>query len=821
MAQTAPTDAEALRLAELRSIDLTALRPVIDRVTRLARGAADAPFAYVSLIEDGRVWMSGFAGMPECFVPVATSTTALRLNEGAVWLEDFAAVYPNHPWVVGEPRQRFYANAPIELASGLCLGALCVGGSEVRPRDEKIIGYLSDLAALVAEAVERLRAQRAAETSARETHAAVAVRDAVMKYSPVSLGVLDRDLRYVYVNEQWTLDKGVAEADALGRTMETLFPETYALFHETYAKALAGDTQVGDRIHAPVPGRPDRWLKATVSPWLNDSGAVAGVISMSHDISGLVDSLERAQRSEDRLKLALEIAEVSVYELDYRSRTLKLDGAADSFFESSYTYADLAPDIWVTVHPDDRAEAKAAWERSVADGRPFRTEYRMNVPDREVWAHSAAELIHGEDGRLDGVLGVLKNITSRKAAEATIVRARDAAEAANRAKSEFLANMSHEIRTPLNGVMGVASALGRTALDPAQAEMVGLIEISAQTLEAILADVLDIARVESGRLELKAEPFDLADCLGSAAALFQPAVAAKGLGFELDVAPGADGAFVGDVVRLRQIVCNLLSNAVKFTAEGRVALSARAEPDGDHTRLTLTVRDTGIGFSPEVKARLFERFEQADGSITRRYGGTGLGLAISRALAEAMGGALDGGSEPGRGATFVLTLTLERARTAVPAAPRQAHSVVAADRAPRVLLAEDHAINRKVVELLLGQVGVDLTCVENGAEAVEAAAAGGFDLILMDMQMPVMDGLTAIRAIREAERSTSGPATPIWALSANALPEHVEASLNAGADGHLSKPISAQALLDVLAAACDGEEEPQALSASGGEGFRR
>jgi CheY-like chemotaxis protein len=328
--------------------------------------------------------------------------------------------------------------------------------------------------------------------------------------------------------------------------------------------------------------------------------------------------------------------------------------------------------------------------------------------------------------------------------------------------------------------------------------MVGLIETSGQTLEAILADVLDIARIESGRLELKPEPFDLGECLRSAAALFQPNATEKGLTFDLDIDPFADGVFVGDVVRIRQIVCNLLSNAVKFTGAGGVALSAGVDPGG---RLAIAVSDTGIGFDDEAKARLFERFEQADGSITRRFGGTGLGLAISRALAEAMDGVLEAESAPGFGSRFTLTLRLQRGGEARIARDRPLAPVLAPGRTPKVLLAEDHIINRKVVELLFDGLDLSLTCVENGAEAVEAALHGRFDLILMDMQMPVMDGLAAIRAIRAAE-SPAGRQTPIWALSANALPEHVSASLTAGADGHLSKPVSAQALFAALAEAC-------------------
>jgi PAS domain S-box-containing protein len=799
------------RAAEVRSLDLNALRPVIERVTRLARRAADAPFAYVVLVEDDHVWHSGFEGVPEHVADSNLSATARTPDDfRPSWIEDVAPLEPDHPWVTNWPFSRGYANAPIVVQGGLKLGALCVVWTEPRARDESVAATLEDLAALLSEAVERLRAQRQTDLAVRQSRAATALSTAVMSAAPVALGVTDRDLRYIYVNEQWTLEKGFSEAEALGRTMEDLFPQSYPVLKDAYASCLAGETLSSERVLVSSPQKGDRWLRATLCPWTDSDGQIGGLISMSHDVTDVIETLKRAQNSEKRLKLALEIAEVLVYEVDYREKVLRVDGAEDTFFGGALSYDDVVRDMWVTVHPDDRDAAKACWEHHLATGAPFRTEYRLNPPDgREVWAFSAAELIKDDDDRISGVLGVLKNITSRKHVEEATARARDLAEAANRAKSEFLANMSHEIRTPLNGVMGVASALARTDLTPAQSEMVGLIETSGQTLEAILADVLDLARIESGRLELKPEPFDLTACLRSVAALFRPGAQEKGLAFDLSIDPTAFGVFVGDDVRLRQILCNLLSNAVKFTAAGRISLEAGATSDGG---LSITVTDTGIGFGADMKERLFERFEQADGSITRRFGGTGLGLAISRALTEAMGGALEAWSEPGAGSRFTLTLDLERGSLPLTERARPVAAALDDARAPRVLLAEDHPINRKVVELLFGDSGVQLTTVENGAEAVEAAASQQFDLILMDMQMPVMDGLTAIREIRAAESRGRLFPVSIWALSANALPEHVAASMAAGADGHLSKPVSTEALFAALAEAC-AERPADVLSA--------
>jgi signal transduction histidine kinase/CheY-like chemotaxis protein len=361
------------------------------------------------------------------------------------------------------------------------------------------------------------------------------------------------------------------------------------------------------------------------------------------------------------------------------------------------------------------------------------------------------------------------------------------ADAANKAKSVFLANMSHEIRTPLNGVVAMADALSRRPLDPEAADMVQSIRSSGESLERLLSDILDAARIDSGKLAVEQIPFHVGDTVRSAVALHQAQAFDKGTQLTVDIAPDADDHFLGDPVRIRQIISNFVSNAIKFTAGGEVRVAATFTGN----LLTLAVEDTGIGFDA-THEDIFGRFQQADGTITRRYGGTGLGLAICAELAGLMGGTVDCASTLGAGSRFWTTLPLARAD----APSGSDESPVSYVEAPglRILVADDHPVNRKVLEMMLAPSGCELVLVVDGAEAVAACLVRTFDVILMDMQMPVMDGVSAVREIRQLEKNRGSARTPIIMVTANAFPEHVAASAAAGADSHLSKPVRLDAL---------------------------
>lgn len=386
-----------------------------------------------------------------------------------------------------------------------------------------------------------------------------------------------------------------------------------------------------------------------------------------------------------------------------------------------------------------------------------------------------------------------------------LLDAHAALEAASDAKSEFLARMSHEIRTPLNGVLGMAQALvAEPDLRAEHRRRLAVIQESGESLLVILNDILDLSKVEAGRLELEKIAFDLGEVVRAAQETFAPQAAAKGIGFRVDLDPRAAGVYLGDPTRFRQILFNLLSNAVKFTDRGEVGLTVSWRNEV----LEVDVVDSGVGIAAEDLARLFNRFQQVDTSTTRRYGGTGLGLSICRELAELMGGAIEAHSAPGAGARFTLLLPLRRVgdaetplREAETPAERSAAALAEGGPPLRVLAAEDNAVNQLVLRTLLQQIGIDPVIVGDGAAAVEAWRATPCDLILMDVEMPVLDGVAAARAIREAEAAEGRLRTPILALTANAMQHQVTAYLAAGFDGHVAKPIDAAQLYEAVAEA--------------------
>jgi two-component system, sensor histidine kinase len=420
--------------------------------------------------------------------------------------------------------------------------------------------------------------------------------------------------------------------------------------------------------------------------------------------------------------------------------------------------------------------------------------------DGRVWMDVILSPIFNADGSHAMTIAVERDITEARAHEAELSRARLAAEAAAQAKSRFLATMSHEIRTPMNGVIGMADLLSATPLNPVQADYVRWIVESGQALLTIINDILDISKLQAGKPVILAEPFDLRACIDGAMALLQPTAAAKKIGLFLAPVDGAVPHLLGDEGRIRQVLLNLIGNAVKFTAAGDVTIGLTATRVAEHCAVSIAVKDTGIGIAADQIGRIFDSFTQADDQITRRFGGTGLGLAISRLLAREMGGEITASSAFGDGACFTFSVLLPVAATDIAAKSDVAAMTGAEYRGQRILVAEDNKTNSLIVRRMLETEALTLDFAENGARAVALYQLHRPDLVLMDMSMPVMDGLQATREIRRIEAEQGLPRCPVIALTANAFGEDRDACFAAGLDDFLTKPVTRAALTARIAA---------------------
>jgi len=430
----------------------------------------------------------------------------------------------------------------------------------------------------------------------------------------------------------------------------------------------------------------------------------------------------------------------------------------------------VGQDSFEMVHPEDRGEFAQAHLDMISGRRAPGTPicYRVRHKDGHwIWVEGNPSLVRDEAGAAVEFVDVSRDVTDRVELETRLARALAEAEQAARVKSEFLANMSHEIRTPLTSIVGFAAFLDEMPLEPAAKGYAGKVVSASRTLLAIFNDVLDFSKLEAGQLAIKPRPCDPVECAADVLELFGPQAEAKGLGLGLET--GARGLAMIDPDRLRQVLMNLAGNAVKFTQDGSVRLACVWEPETE--RLTCRVTDTGPGLDAEAQAKLFQRFSQVDGSTTRAHGGTGLGLAICKGLVEAMGGTIGVESRPGEGSTFWFQIPAPAASAA--AAEAEEAPVLGALADLRILAADDNPQNLEILRSILAPMGVQLTEASNGAQAVEAAKLQAFDLVLMDLRMPGVDGWAAARAIRDGDGPNRD--TPILAFSADVAPDRREA----------------------------------------------
>ena len=531
--------------------------------------------------------------------------------------------------------------------------------------------------------------------------------------------------------------------------------------------------------------------------------------SVHHEFNSRLLAEEALDETRDRLQLAVEAAGLALWDWQLPS---------DQVFLTA-RWGDMLGDIPIDgywdikslrerTHPDDRVQLKIVTQ-DLLRGHKARgvAQFRVRSADGWIWVESHGMVAeHDSRGQPIRLMGTHADITERKQVEAESQRARELAEQASRTKSEFLANISHEVRTPLNALMGLTRLLMDSPLTEEQKSWLDLMDSSAHALLGLLNDVLDLSRIEAGKLDIEKTPFRLHETLEELSTLYAGQAHAKAMEWKLQLASNLPDMVEGDPGRLRQVLANLLSNALKFTPKGgQIRVSAQVHIGAQRQRLLqLQVQDTGVGIAKDHQATIFDAFTQADASTARRFGGSGLGLAICAKLTRLMGGQIELASELGQGSTFTVTLPLHEPvvdDTLPKNAPAELQEVSKANErfaGMTVLVAEDHPVNELLINQLLKRLGCQVRNARDGEQAVQLWRHGGVDLILMDVQMPGTNGLQATRMIREQEARQGKRRTPIVAVTANAMKGDRETCLTAGADGYTPKPVNPQALIRAM-----------------------
>jgi PAS domain S-box-containing protein len=587
---------------------------------------------------------------------------------------------------------------------------------------------------------------------------------------------------------------GYEPAELIGHTtMRFTHPDDIPRVMSFFADLIAqgpGGTPVAYQFRARHKNGSWIWLEGIPKVLFDASGKPTGIQDSVRDITrrkvleaDLDAALARTTSSERRLQMALEIADIVVFQRNKVTGELRVSGPQVRALGRELPAVVELQEFFELVHEDDRAMAMESWARHLAGGPRMVIEHRLQWTGQ--WVRTVVEMTRDAAGEHTGSVGLIMNINDRKAAEVELARARDKAETAMRVKSEFLANMSHEIRTPLNSIIGFTRILSAsTALNERDRHYVEIIEGAGRSLVAIVNDILDFSGLEDGAIKLSPRNFDLRKLVEQVAESFAPAAAEKGLSIVVDVARSLAPAHFADDARLRQVLVNLAGNAIKFTSNGSVTLGVSASaPSNGAQRITIDVRDTGIGIAADKIAGLFARFAQADSSINRRFGGSGLGLAISKRLVEMMGGNISVASTLGSGATFSLTVEMPCAESPIEMAATEPEADTPG-RPCRILVADDVDMNRRLLRALLEPAGHGIDEVDDGGEAIRAVEKNSYDLVLMDVQMPGVDGLTAARTIRAL-----GKTVPIVALTAQALPEQIKSCRAAGMVDYVAKPV--------------------------------
>jgi PAS domain S-box-containing protein len=615
------------------------------------------------------------------------------------------------------------------------------------------------------------------------------------------VSMTDLQGRITYANDRFCDISGYSRSELLGANHSVVNAGVHpaAMFVEMWGTITAGHVWHGEVCNRKKDGTL-YWVDATIVPLAGADGLPEQYIAIRTDIS--VRKAFEAQLAEQLqfVEVLLEATPTAIYLKDVQGRYMRFNRAFEALFGVERddwigkNVFDLMPaDVAEMMHAKDQELFQTGQTQSYE--APFTQRKTGQVRDALYWKAPLTDA----SGKITALVGTILDITDRNRIEQELRDAKRSAEAASQAKSDFLANMSHEIRTPMNGVIGMTDLALGTTLDATQREYLSIVKSSAQSLMVILNDILDFSKIEAGKLNIEAVEFPLPDWISETLKTLVARADSKGLALQSNLAPNLPVKVVGDPVRMRQVLTNLCDNAIKFTGVGGVYVDVQSVPlEHGESELQFSVRDTGIGIPSDKQQGIFEAFTQADTSTTRQYGGTGLGLTICARLVGLMGGRIWVDSVPDMGSTFHFSVRVETVGESAPAVEATAVEPVSGlGQSLKVLLVEDHPINQMLATTLLKKWGHTVVLAENGQEGVDLFPSQAWDLVLMDMQMPVMGGLEATRLIRASE--APGQRTPIVAMTANAMESDRQACLDAGMDDHLAKPFNSSDLQTILA----------------------
>lgn len=796
---------EKERLARLRALNL--LDPALDAsltgIVTLAAQITECPAAFISFIESERQIIRSCIGIELTEIPRDRSICSdTILSNEPLLLSNLRA----------EPRYRscalcdtphnfsFYSGFPLITKDGLIIGTLVTLDIQPHTFTPAQIATLQNLASHVISQFELNNKLAAVQRTISSLEDSEQRFRRIADASPVLLWISDDSGNRTLSNKAWCDFTGLSQEESLAECWRrTVHPDDREVYQAKWRECASTGQRFQHEFRLCHISGNYRWVMEQAIPLFGSNGKPEAYVSSCVDLSLRSSDELQYQHNEARFRAISEAAPLGIVVTDSNGNCIYSNHQFQNL--SSLTTDESLGSGWLrAVHPDDREQIKSAWFEATQSAKSFERTFRYQHPDGTVtWCNLKAAAINSTD-TVSGWVSTLEDITEKRKSEAELIAAKQAAEAAMHAKSQFLANMSHEIRTPLTAIIGFTEALrDEWDYDPTQMHCLDVIRNNGKHLLEIINQILDLSKIDAGALTIESAPCNVVDLIEELRFMFAPTITEKSLSLSINYSWPLPRVVTTDTLRLKQVLINLLGNAIKFTTSGGIELAIAWEESAQQLRFKVT--DSGIGMTPEQATGLFKPFCQANESITRQFGGTGLGLSISERLVRALGGAIEVSSEVGKGSVFSFSIhaptpsdtTILRLSPSEIPATRVVEQSASRALSGNVLFADDALDNRRLVEHFLKKVGLNVVLVENGKEACEAVKAQNFDLILMDVQMPVMDGLTATRSIRQ-----DGVSIPIIAISAGAMTSDIAKAMDAGCNTHLSKPFSRDSLYETL-----------------------